>query len=535
MNRSLFTRIVRDLSANCPYFQEGCDAVGKAGISALVKCTSAIRQLAYAAVPDSLDEYLQIGEKTSRDCLMHFCNGVIELYGEEYLRRPTQTDVEKLYAFHENKHGFPVKQYHESMEEEPEITEQNILRSKRPKAFDGQPTRIRDGFESDDDFVAELEPKRRKVNLSHAADGAKEAAAAASLSSENLIEVIKGSGKQIPQVVKLWVEQYEKDSKPAMVELLTMLFEACGAKFSIQGDLLDETNTDDVVVALVNMAAQGTTEDFQSSKKKEFRSFKENLVSFWDNLVSECQNGPLFDQVLFDKCMHYVIALSSTPTRVYRQVASLVGLQMVTSFIGVAKMLGDQRQTMQTQLTAEKKKTSDGPNIELLNKRLSETHEKMTMIEEMMRKIFTRLFVHRCRDIDPDIRMSCIQSLGAWIVLYPSLFLQDLYLKYLGWALDDKSAGVTKASILALQDVYDVDDNVPSLGLFTERFYKRMLDLADDNDISVAVCAISLVKQLLRHQLVPDDDLGSSTLAKLRALRTSREENRRQAWENPRI
>ncbi|GKB06310.1 ALP1-like protein [Tanacetum coccineum] len=72
MNRSLFTRIVRDLSTNCPYFQEGCDAVGKAGISALVKCTSAIRQLTYAAVLDSLDEYLQIGEKTSRDCLIHF-------------------------------------------------------------------------------------------------------------------------------------------------------------------------------------------------------------------------------------------------------------------------------------------------------------------------------------------------------------------------------------------------------------------------------------------------------------------------------
>ncbi|GKE82814.1 sister-chromatid cohesion protein 3, partial [Tanacetum coccineum] len=95
-----------------------------------------------------------------------------------------------------------------------------------------------------------------------------------------------------------------------MVELLTMLFEACGAKFRIQGEFLDETNVDDVVVALVNMAAQGTIEDFQSSKKKEFRSFKENLVSFWDNLVSECQNGPLFDQVLFDKCMDYVIALS---------------------------------------------------------------------------------------------------------------------------------------------------------------------------------------------------------------------------------
>ncbi|GJS85769.1 ALP1-like protein [Tanacetum coccineum] len=75
MNRSLFTRIVRDLSANCPYFQEGCDAVGKAGISALVKCTPRCGQL--------------------------------KLYGEEYLRRPMQTDVEKLYVFHEKKHGFP--------------------------------------------------------------------------------------------------------------------------------------------------------------------------------------------------------------------------------------------------------------------------------------------------------------------------------------------------------------------------------------------------------------------------------------------
>lgn len=62
-----------------------------------------------------------------------------------------------------------------------------------------------------------------------------------------------------------------------------------------------------------------------------------------------------------------------------------------------------------------------------------------------------------------------------------------------------QSAGVRKASVLALQSLYEVDDNVPSLGLFTERFYKRMLDLADDIDISVAVCAISLVKQLLRY------------------------------------
>lgn len=141
-------------------------------------------------------------------------------------------------------------------------------------------------------------------------------------------------------------------------------------------------------------------------------------MSFWDSLVVECQNGPLFDQGLFDKCMDYIIALSwyvcdlhrcqmpfnwfsylinliiyalgfSTPPRVYRQVASLMGLQLVTSFINVAKMLGVQRETTQRQLNAEKKKRTDGPRVESLNKRLSMTHERITVIEEMMRKLFT--------------------------------------------------------------------------------------------------------------------------------------------------
>lgn len=324
---------------------------------------------------------------------------------------------------------------------------------------------------------------------------------------QRLFDVVKGNGKQIPQVVKHWVQQYEKDKKPAMVELLTMLFEVCGAKYQIQEEYLDETDVDNVVVALVNMARRREIEDYQSSKK-EFKNFKENLVYFWDNLVAESQNGPLFDQILFDKCMDYIIALSCTPPRIFRQVASLMGLQLVTSFINVAKMLGAQRETTQRQLNAEKKKKTDGPRVESLTKRLSMTHENITVIEEMMRKLFTGLFVHRYRDIDPDIRTSCIESLGVWIQSYPSLFLQDLYLKYLGWTLNDKSAGVRKASVSALQNLYEVDDNVPSLGLFTERFYKRMLELADDIDISVAVCAIGLVKQLLRHQLVPDEELG---------------------------
>lgn len=400
------------------------------------------------------------------------------------------------------------------MEEEPVAPETVARRSKRARA----PVRSAD-FTRTDKVVIGLEEEkeessddfqepRRKYKRNKATEDASTSAAAARKTDMSLIEVIKSDGKGIPDVVKRWVELYERNQKSATAELLTLLFEACGAKYHLHEEDLDETDVDDVVVSLVNMARRGEIEDYQSSKR-DFKNFKDNLVYFWDNVVSECQNGPLFDQSLFDKCLDYIIALSCTPPRVYRQIASLMGLQLVLSFINVAKMLGAQRETTQRQLNAEKKKKVEGPRVESLSIRLSTTHDKITIMEEMMRKIFTGLFVHRYRDIDPDIRMSCIESLGVWVLSYPSLFLQDLYLKYLGWTLNDKSAGVRKASVLALQNLYEVDDNVPSLNLFTERFYKRMLELADDIDISVSVCAIGLVKQLLRHQLVPDEELGS--------------------------
>ncbi|CAH9111509.1 unnamed protein product [Cuscuta epithymum] len=391
---------------------------------------------------------------------------------------------------------------------EPMPSERVTRRSKRIKvqirANDTrEPSLNEEEIEASNDDFEESRPraKRNKATAS--------TSAAAPFTRHTLIEVLKGNSRQIPEVVKSWVEHYEKEPESAKVELLMMILEACGAKYHIDKESLDQTNVDDVVIALVNMAKRGEVEDYQSLKKKEFKNFKDNLTSFWDNLVSECQNGPLFDGDLFDWCTDYIIALSCTPPRVYRQIASLMGLQLVTSFINVAKVLGQQRETTQRQLIAEKKKAADGPRVKSLEKRLTVTHEKITVIEEMMRKIFKGLFVHRYRDVGSDIRLLCIESLGDWIQEYPSLFLQDLYLKYLGWTLNDKNEGVRKTSVLALQELYKVDDNVPSLSLFTERFYKRMIELADDNDISVAVCGIGLVTQLLRLQLIPDEDLGA--------------------------
>ncbi|GKE10047.1 ALP1-like protein isoform X1 [Tanacetum coccineum] len=105
MARPLFNQIVNAVTNHSAYFQSNLDCAGREGISPLIKCTSAI-QLAYDVNASFLDEYMQISERLSRLALDHFCQAVMEIYGREFLRKPTVTDVEKLYRHHEEKHGF---------------------------------------------------------------------------------------------------------------------------------------------------------------------------------------------------------------------------------------------------------------------------------------------------------------------------------------------------------------------------------------------------------------------------------------------
>nr|XP_043626018.1 protein ALP1-like [Erigeron canadensis] len=107
MSKNLFKRIVGDLEARYPYFQTRYDRAGRRGFAGVQKCTSAIRQLTYGVNNDFLDEYLQMSERTSRESCLNFCVGIREFYGARYLRRPTPSDLQRIYDVHEQVVGFP--------------------------------------------------------------------------------------------------------------------------------------------------------------------------------------------------------------------------------------------------------------------------------------------------------------------------------------------------------------------------------------------------------------------------------------------
>ncbi|GJT88848.1 ALP1-like protein isoform X1 [Tanacetum coccineum] len=115
MSSTLFNKIVNKILSYdvepipeyFTYFTQRYDATGRLSIGPIMKCTSAIRQLAYGTAPDAFDEYLQIAERTSRECLDNFTKCIHVLFAETFLRKPTRRDIEKTYQLHEQKHGLP--------------------------------------------------------------------------------------------------------------------------------------------------------------------------------------------------------------------------------------------------------------------------------------------------------------------------------------------------------------------------------------------------------------------------------------------
>jgi hypothetical protein len=96
MQRPLFFRIVQGVQNHDPYFQIKVDGTGRQGLSTLQKCMAVIRTLAYGVAADAVDEYLNIGESTTTECLQKNVQPVINIFGEEYMRRSDAIDIQRL-------------------------------------------------------------------------------------------------------------------------------------------------------------------------------------------------------------------------------------------------------------------------------------------------------------------------------------------------------------------------------------------------------------------------------------------------------
>ncbi|PIO29481.1 hypothetical protein AB205_0215070, partial [Aquarana catesbeiana] len=116
----------------------------------------------------------------------------------------------------------------------------------------------------------------------------------------------------------------------------------------------------------------------------------------------------------------------------------------------------------------------------------------------MMNAIFKGVFVHRYRDAIAEIRAICIEEIGVWMKMYSDAFLNDSYLKYVGWTMHDKQGEVRLKCLTALQGLYYNRELNSKLELFTSRFKDRIVSMTLDKEYDVAVQAIKLLTLVLQ-------------------------------------
>ncbi|WVZ69421.1 hypothetical protein U9M48_018209, partial [Paspalum notatum var. saurae] len=95
MRKPLFLRIVDDVTAANSFFKQKRNAAGAKGFSPIHKCTAAMRQI-----------WWMMGESTVLKSVKEFVKTINLVYGDKYLRPPTQQEVEEMMRANEAR-GFP--------------------------------------------------------------------------------------------------------------------------------------------------------------------------------------------------------------------------------------------------------------------------------------------------------------------------------------------------------------------------------------------------------------------------------------------
>ncbi|XP_077117812.1 cohesin subunit SA-3 isoform X2 [Ranitomeya variabilis] len=312
---------------------------------------------------------------------------------------------------------------------------------------------------------------------------------------EELFEaIVRGrSAKQI--IVDDWLDSYKTDREPALLGLLNFIIKACGCKGVVTRDMMATMQNAEIIRKMTEDFDEDSADYPLSLSTKTWKKFRVNFGEFLGALVICCQHNVIYDGIFMDLLVSFVTGLSDSQVRAFRHTSTFAAMKLMTALVKVARDLSRHLETSQRQFNVERAKSPEkrsAERLEALEEKMAEMYSSLEDIGNMMNGIFKGVFVHRYRDVHPDIRALCIEELGTWITNYPQNFLNDSYLKYLGWMLHDK--GLVRLQCLqSLHGVYNVPQWTGKLELFTSRFKSRIVAMALDKEPQVSAEAIHLI------------------------------------------
>uniref|UniRef100_A0A3B4YMX9 Cohesin subunit SA n=1 Tax=Seriola lalandi dorsalis TaxID=1841481 RepID=A0A3B4YMX9_SERLL len=333
-----------------------------------------------------------------------------------------------------------------------------------------------------------------------------------------LFEVITMGRSAMQAVIDDWVEAYVTDRDSSLLDLISFFIQCSGCKV-VTAEMCQSKEDSDVMSKMVEELDEVASLQYKKflafpwiltvtwpmdTESVEYpltqsgpygRWFHSEFCEFVSVLVAQCQRSIIFDGYLMNTLISLLTELSDSYVRAFRHTCTLA-MKLLSSLVGVALSLSVGIENSQKLYKVQKTKTmrqKSTPQLERVQKKITELQEKRVEIESMMDIIFKGVFLKRY-DVLPEIRSICVEELGLWMKLYSSVFLNDSYLKYMGWMMNDKQIpDVRLKCVLGLQGLYGDPLLLPKLDLFTSRFKERMISMTLDKDNEVAVQTMKLL------------------------------------------
>uniref|UniRef100_A0A671P7K8 Cohesin subunit SA n=1 Tax=Sinocyclocheilus anshuiensis TaxID=1608454 RepID=A0A671P7K8_9TELE len=316
-----------------------------------------------------------------------------------------------------------------------------------------------------------------------------------------LFEVVKQGKSAMQSVVDDWIESYKQDRDLALLDLINFFIQCSGCKGTVRIEMFRNMQNAEIIRKMTEEFDEDSGDYPLTISGPLWKKFRYNFSEFICVLIRQCQYSIIYDEYMMDTVISLLTGLSDSQVRAFRHTSTLAAMKLMTALVNVALNLSINQDNTQRQYEAERNKMVGkraNEKLELLLQRRKELQENQDEIENMMNSIFKGIFVHRYRDAIAEIRAICIEEIGVWMKMYSDAFLNDSYLKYVGWTLHDRQGEVRLKCLKALQNLYTNRELFTKLELFTNRFKDRIVSMTLDKEYDVAVEAIRLVTLILQ-------------------------------------
>ncbi|CAL8300932.1 unnamed protein product [Boreogadus saida] len=316
-----------------------------------------------------------------------------------------------------------------------------------------------------------------------------------------LFEVVKLGKSAMQSVVDDWIESYKQDRDIALLDLINFFIQCSGCKGTVRIEMFRNMQNAEIIRKMTEEFDEDSGDYPLTMPGPLWKKFRYNFCEFICVLIRQCQYSIIYDEYMMDTVISLLTGLSDSQVRAFRHTSTLAAMKLMTALVNVALNLSIHQDNTQRQYEAERNKIAGkraNEKLELLLQKRKELQENQDEIENMMNSIFKGIFVHRYRDAIAEIRAICIEEIGVWMKMYSDAFLNDSYLKYVGWTLHDRQGEVRLKCLKALQNLYTNRELFPKLELFTNRFKDRVVSMTLDKEYDVAVEAIRLVTLILQ-------------------------------------